>query len=381
MYEILRKNMRETGIYETLGTIRYFTPHALPVQNPPLQMTPEIIELYGKAIYNLGRLNETSKRLPDQKRFIKAYIIKEALLSSAIEGIHTTLVDVLTSSQDESIKIDKNTQLVVNYMQALELAISMMREQKLPICSRVILAAHQVLLSHEGNGAGTYRKQTVTVGNLVPPMAQRIPALMSDLEKYINDDKSLPALIQAGLVHLQFETIHPFLDGNGRIGRLLIILMLLDSKLLDDPILYISYYFKKHHAQYYQALDKVRTEGDFEGWIIYYLQAVAQSAIDANVRIKEIEALDLQLKNQIKNNPQFAQTQETAFLVLQSLFSMPITTVAYISAEIDKSYNTINNIIIKFIEMGILIQTDATKNKRYKQYSFNMYLNLLEKEY
>lgn len=375
--------MRKTGTYEKLGLIDFFTPFLLPPHNPSFDMTPEIIQLSFKAMYNLGTLNATSKRLPDQKRFIKTYVIKEALLSSSIEGINTTLVDVFTQTEDLAIETDKNTQLVVNYMQALELAVDMIQKQNLPICSRVICAAHGALLSNETGqqgDPGIYRKQTVKVGNLVPPMAVKIPDLMADLEKYINEDKSLPAIIQAGLVHLQFETIHPFLDGNGRIGRLLIILMLLDSKLLDDPILYISYYFKKHHAQYYQALDRVRTEGDFEGWIIYYLQAVAQSAADANLRIQEIEKLESNLKNQIISNPEFSKNKDLACLILNHLFAMPVTSIAQMSQKINKTYNTTSSIMNKFIELGIIAQTDATENKRYKKYSFTEYLDLLEKE-
>jgi Fic family protein len=376
--------MRQTGIYEKLGAIDFFTPFALPPHDPALMITPEILAWNTQAMYNLGTLNATSKRLPDQKRFIKTYIIKEALLSSAIEGINTTLVDVFTHFENSELDMNKNTQLVVNYMQALEIAVDMIQEQNLPICSRVICAAHAALLSHEtGQGAdpGIYRKQTVKVGSLVPPMALKIPDLMADLEKYINENKSLPAIIQAGLVHLQFETIHPFLDGNGRIGRLLIILMLLDNKLLDDPILYISYYFKKHHAQYYQALEKVRTHGDFEGWIVYYLQAVAESAFDANVRIQDIEKLELHLQNQIKNSLEFSKSKELALIILDHLFAMPITTVAQMSQKVDKTYNTTSTIMNKFIDLGIIVQTDETENKRYKQYRFTQYLELLEKEY
>ncbi|AXK60203.1 Fic family protein [Candidatus Chromulinivorax destructor] len=373
--------MRETGQYNILGDIHFFTPYDLPPRNPSFQLTPEILEFYSQAMYNLGSLNETSKRLPDQKRFIKAYIIKEALLSSAIEGIHTTLVDVLTHTQDESAKATKNTQLVINYIQALDVAIEMMQHQKLPICSRMILAAHSALLSDiDGNKAtpGVYRKQTVKVGNLVPPMATIIPELMSTLEKYIHEDQSLPPLIQAGLVHLQFETIHPFLDGNGRIGRLLIILMLMNNKLLDDPILYISYYFKKHHAQYYQALDRVRTHGDFEGWISYYLQAVAQSALDANIRIKAIESLERQLQELIKLDPQLSKVQDLSYAVLSSFFATPISTIARLNKIINKSYNTTQRILTKFVELGMITQSS---HKRDKEYRFDQYLDLLEKEY
>jgi len=155
------------------------------------------------------------------------------------------------------------------------------------------------MLGGDGEKAnpGSYRKQSVRVGNLVPPPAPEVSKLISDLEKYMNEPSELPPLIRAGLVHVQFETIHPFLDGNGHIGRLLIVMMLIDSGLLTLPVLYPSYYFKKHHLEYYQRLDEVRSNGDFEGWISYYLKAIRDSAIDSHKRAKEIEALDDRLKN------------------------------------------------------------------------------------
>ena len=375
-------SMRKTGIYELLGDVTYFIPDDLPPKNPSLQLSLETLELYGQASYNLATLNEASSRLPDQNRFIKAYVIKEALLSSSIEGIHTTLIDVFNYTDREFSNINKNTQLVVNYTQALDIAMNMMKEEGLPICSRVILAAHYALLfCNENSSPGSYRKQTVKVGNLTPPMALKIPDLIANLERYINEDISLPSLIKAGLVHLQFETIHPFLDGNGRIGRLLIILMLVDSKLLDDPILYISYYFKKHHKQYYQALDDVRVTGNFEGWINFYLKAVAETAFDANLRIKNIEKLDIELQNKIRKEPQFLKKNDNALRVLNLLFSSPVITITFIAQNIDKTYHTTNKIITKFVEMGILSITAETKGKRYKEYKFDLYLKLLEKEY
>lgn len=373
--------MRKTGIYEILGERHYFIPDPLPPMNPSFQLNLESFDLYGQALYNLGMLNETRKRIPDQQRFVKSYIIKEALLSSAIEGIHTTLIDIFNQTQDESIKATKNTQLVVNYTKALEIALDMMTNDNLPISSRVICAAHQALLSgndREHASPGMYRKQSVTVGNLVPAPAQKIAKLMSDLEKYINEDSTLPVLIKAGLAHLQFETIHPFLDGNGRIGRLLIMLMLIDGKLLDSPILYISYYFKKHHLEYYQALDRVRTHGDFEGWIYFYLQAINQTALDANIRAKDIEALQLKLTNLIKTD---AQSQQVLIVILQAFFTSPVATIPHISKIIHKTYNTTHKNILKLIDLGIVSEHEEGLHKRYKQYRFDAYLELLDKEY
>jgi len=374
--------MRETGIYQVMDKLRYFIPYSLPPMNPPLTLTPEMMSLYGEASFALGKLNEMSLKLPDPKRFIKAYVIKEALLSSAIEGIHTTLIDVFTYPLGES-KPSKDTQLVLNYTQALDVALKMIQGDGLPLVSRVILQAHEALLSGgDGDKAnpGSYRKQTVRVGELVPPPAPEIPRLMSELERYINEPtEDLPVLIRGGLAHVQFETIHPFLDGNGRIGRLLIVLMLIEGGSLDMPILYPSYYFKKHHAEYYRRLDLVRTQGDFEGWISYYLQAIKESALDAYARAKEIEELEQRLKDLIQTEQRFLKTKDTATLVLAGLFTQPVTGISEMSEAVGKSYNTVSAIFKLFLEVGLI--SESTSLKRNKLYRFDPYLAVLEKEY
>lgn len=373
--------MRETGIYQNLGHLRYFVPHLLPPSNPPFQFNAEIMTLYGEASFSLGKLNEMAQRLPDPKRFIKAYVIKEALLSSAIEGIHTTLLDVFKEALTKS-KPNKETQLVLNYTKSLDIALSMIKDEGLPLVSRVILSAHKALMSlGEGDKAtpGQYRKQSVRVGELIPPPAPHIPELMTDLEKYIHQDSGLPPLIKAGLAHVQFETIHPFLDGNGRIGRLLIVLMLIDGGLLQIPILYPSYYFKKHHLEYYQRLDRVRTQGDFEGWIAYYLRAIRDSSLDAYRQAKEIEHLENDLKALIQTDPKFSKMRETALSGLNILFQMPIMGIKEMSLGIGKAYNTAHNIIMHFMDLGIV--SENNDQKRNKLYRFDPYLKLLEKEY
>lgn len=373
--------MRSTGTYQRLGDLNYFLPSDLPPSNPPFEINTEVMSLYGQASFALGQLNEMSMRLPDPKRFIKAYVIKEALLSSSIEGIHTTLLQIFTYPLGEP-KPNKDTQLVLNYTKALDTALAMIKDEGLPLVNRVLLKTHEVLMS-AGKGdkstPGIYRKQSVRVGDHVPPLASEIENLMSRLEKYINEPADLPPLIKAGLVHVQFETIHPFLDGNGRIGRLLIVLMMIDSKLLHLPILYPSYYFKTHHLEYYQLLDRVRTHGDFESWIIYYLKAIRDSALDAHTRAKEIEELENRLKSLIQESSHFAKMRETAIFVLEYLFTQPVTAIAEISQKLDKAYNTISNILKKFVELDIV--SENTLHKRNKLYRFEVYLTLLEKEY
>lgn len=373
--------MRKSGTYQILSNREFFIPHDLPPTDPTFELSPEILALYGEASFALGKLNEAKFRLPDPQRFVRAYIIKEALLSSAIENIHTTLLDVFTSVL-ENAKPNKNTQLVLNYMHALEAALHMIRDEDLPIDSHVILKAHKILMSvGEGDYAtpGFYRLQPVRVGNLIPAPPLEVPRLMEALAKYMNEPSEIPPLIRAGLTHVQFETIHPFLDGNGRIGRLLIVLMLINDDLLTQPILYPSYFFKKYRFEYYHNLDRVRTHGDFEGWTIFYLTAIRDSALDAYARAKEIEALEAILTSQIQNDPSLAKVREVALQTLNYLFTQPVTSITQLSKDLDKSYNTASSILKTF--QGLKIVTEDDTKKRGRLYRFDAYLHLLEKEY
>ncbi len=372
--------MRKAGTYQLLGDINYFIPAPLP-PNPPLEWSEKLVALSNQASDSLARVNEMARKLRNPERFIRAYLIKEALLSSEIEGIHTTLIDVFTQALDGS-KINKDTQLVLNYIEALKVAVKMIKEKRLPIVTRVILEAHRVLMSTgEGERAtpGQFRKQSVKVGGLVPPPAPEIPELMRSLEKFMNEQSVLPALIKAGLAHVQFETIHPFLDGNGRIGRLLIVLMLIKDKRLADPIIYPSLYFKKHHLQYYQHLDRVRTHGDFEGWMAFYLEAISFTASEAYVRAMDIEDLERQIIHLIDTSDHFAKKRETSLLLLDYLFIQPITNITAASKAIGRSYNAVEHILDTFETLHYVHK--FIKGGRYKTYEFKPYLQILEKDY
>ena len=370
--------MRVTGWYQKVGDIEHFIPDPLPPQNPPLELNRELTILYGEASFHLGQLNALSAQLPDPNRFVKAYVIKEALLSSAIEGIHTTMFDLYSQTVSDTAP-DKNTQLVLNYTKALNYAFSMIIDDGLPIANRVILGAHEALMTlcgEEQSNPGNYRKHAVKVGSLVPPPATRVPDLMAEFETYINRPGDYPPLIKAGLAHVQFETIHPFIDGNGRIGRLLIVLMLIKSELLSIPVLYPSYYFKRHHAEYYDKLNRVRTIGDYEGWLTYYLKAIRDSSLDAFKRIKDIEKLEENIQQRIRNDSILSRMGETPYQALNMLFQMPIINIGELSSQLEKSYNTASKIIMQFAELGFL--KEVTKQKRDKLYRFDPYLDLLE---
>jgi len=368
--------MRKTGFYQYFGSAEHFIPYPLPPKNPPFSMNQELTELYGEAMLNLGKLNEMAASIPDNNRFVKSYVLKEALLSSEIEGIHTTMLDVFTQPLFSS-KITKNTQLVVNYTKALDVAVHMIKNEGFPITNRVILQAHKLLLEigpGQNANPGNFRQQSVRVGNLVPAPAPQIPRLMQELEIYINTDQELPTLIKAGLAHVQFETIHPFLDGNGRIGRMLILLIMLENNLLQQPVLYPSYYFKKNHLEYYFLLDRVRTHGDFEAWIKFYLEAIKESSIDAYIRAKKIEQLKQDLILYLKEKAR-AKMQESLLLALDIIFANPVISVKQLASQLAITYNTANNIIQLFIEFSILVA--QTEKKRDRLFVFQKYLTIL----
>lgn len=372
--------MRKTRKYQTIGSTTYFIPDPLPPKNPDLELNAEIMDLYSQALIILGKLNEIGNHIPNTSRFIKAYVIKEALLSSSIENIHTTIIDIFTQ-QLKNNKPSKETQLVINYYKALEQALNMTQGQGYPIVSKVLLHTHKILMGSDTSSTsnpGSYRKQSVRVGNLVPPPAPEIANLISNLEYFINEASEIPTLIKAGLAHVQFETIHPFLDGNGRIGRLLIILMLIQDNILQIPILYPSYYFKKMHLEYYHRLNRVQTHGDFEGWILFYLETIFHSATDAYNRAKEIQKLYEELTNTILDQDDFSKIKETSHLIVQELFASPVINIAQLSKSINKSYNTTQK-IIKIFEQNKIVE-EITSQKRNKLYVFKPYLEILDKE-
>ncbi|MBM3468354.1 MAG: Fic family protein [Alphaproteobacteria bacterium] len=372
---------RKTGTFEKLGNLNHFVPFSLPPQNPSFQMDYSLIDLYGKAMHQLGQLNEMAQRIPNVQRFIKAYITKEALLSSEIEGIQTTLIDVF-SEPTSDFRPNKETQLVLNYTKSLEVALDLIQKKGMPLVSRVILAAHQTLMQGgegEKSTPGSFRKQGVRVGDHIPPPAPHIPNLMKDLETYINADTTTLPLLKAGFAHVQFETIHPFLDGNGRIGRLLIVLILLKEGLLNEAIIYPSYAFKKHQMEYYVALDNVRFKGDFEGWISFYLQSLIESAQDAWLRAKDIELLEKNLTKIILESPLFIKTREDALHLLSLLFQYPVIGITDASNHLKKSYNSTSAMMERFMQLNILVPGSAQKRNR--SYLFKGYLDVLEQVY
>ncbi len=360
------------------GEMEYksFYPSPLP---PALTMDEEMIARLLTANKHLVSLENIVSQIPSIQLFISMYVRKEALMSSQIEGTQTTLEDVLDPHIAENANRDVAD--VINYVKATEYAIK--RLKTLPLCNRLIREAHAVLMQNvrgQDKNPGEFRHSQNWIGGqgstlknarYIPPNTVDMQECISDLEKYMNSDDNLDDLIRAALIHYQFETIHPFLDGNGRIGRLLITLFLMQKNVLSSPALYISYFLKKNRIEYYDRMTEVRTKGNYEQWVKFFLQAVAESAEDATLTI-------LQLKNLHDKNITLIQSlkrSKNALRLFEYLEKNPIIDIKKTAQALDLSYNTVASAVNTLIEQGVLTLTNPTQRNR--TFSYTEYLNIL----
>lgn len=360
-----------------------FRPNPLPPE-PPVEMSNELIAKLIDANRRLATLDGLSSRIPNMDLFVSMYVRKEALLSSQIEGTQCTLDDILNPFAEENTNL--NVSDVVNYIRAEEYAIN--RLQTLPLCNRLIKETHAVLMEGvrgQEKNPGEFRYSQNWIGGqgstlrnarYIPPNPEDMVDAMSDLEKYMNGEDSLDPLIQAALIHYQFETTHPFLDGNGRVGRLLITLFLMEKKILSAPSLYISYFLKMNRVEYYDRMTQVRKTGDYEQWVLFFLQALSDSAEDA---IQAIDRLtEIHNRNVQKFNSMTKRQQTNAINFLIYLEKTPIIDIQKTATALNLSYNTAAKNVASFVDNGILQQTE--KSGRAKIYSYVDYLAVLRKD-
>ena len=360
-----------------------FRPNPLPPE-PPVEMSNELIAKLIDANRRLATLDGLSSRIPNMDLFVSMYVRKEALLSSQIEVTQCTLDDILNPFAEENTNL--NVSDVVNYIRAEEYAIN--RLQTLPLCNRLIKETHAVLMEGvrgQEKNPGEFRYSQNWIGGqgstlrnarYIPPNPEDLVDAMSDLEKYMNGEDSLDPLIQAALIHYQFETTHPFLDGNGRVGRLLITLFLMEKKILSAPSLYISYFLKMNRVEYYDRMTQVRKTGDYEQWVLFFLQALSDSAEDA---IQAIDRLtEIHNRNVQKFNSMTKRQQTNAINFLIYLEKTPIIDIQKTATALNLSYNTVAKNVASFVDNGILQQTE--KSGRAKIYSYVDYLAVLRKD-
>ena len=360
-----------------------FRPAPLP-PNPPIALSGELVAKLVDANKKLAALDGLSARIPNMDLFVSMYVRKEALLSSQIEGTQCTLDDILNPLMEENT--NRNVSDVVNYIKATEFALN--RLHSLPLCNRLIKETHAVLMEGvrgQEKSPGEFRYSqnwiggqgsTIRNARYIPPNPEDMQTAMSDLEKYMNGDDSLDPLIQAALIHYQFETTHPFLDGNGRVGRLLITLFLMEKGILSHPALYISYFLKMNRIEYYDRMTQVRKTGDYEQWVMFFLQALSDSAGDA---IQTIDALTALHNQSVAKLGTFSKRQQTNLLKLFAYIETnPIIDIQKTAAALGLSYNTVSKMVTILVDEGILRQTD--KAGKAKIYSYAEYLDILRKD-
>lgn len=379
---------RETGRYVIISTVgekcQAFVPHPLPPK-PPIKWTSEFREEFDNALLAIGRLDGFSNLLPDPYLYNYIYIRKEAVLSSQIEGTQSSLSDLLQheSGHIPGVPLDDVIE-VSNYVAAFNFGIKMIK-QGMPISLRLLKEMHGILLQG-GRGSskspGEFRTSQNWIGGTRPGNAAHVPPppnelinCLGDLEKFINDvPVKTPALLKAGLAHAQFETIHPFLDGNGRIGRLLITLMLMSDKVLTEPMLYLSLYFKQNRQEYYERLQKVRTEGNWEGWLEYFAKAVTYTSEQAVVTAKSLS----QLVETDISTLRGKKYSSNLLMVLEALSKKVICDASALIHSTNISKPTVYSALRHLTELGIV--SEETVDQQGKMFVYTGYLQILNNE-
>lgn len=370
----------KAGHYINQGHYKSFQPNPINRQWSVNDM--ELLDLLSKADRHLGRLDMYSEHIPDIDLFISMHVLKEATQSSKIEGTQTNMEEALLDKEDISQEKRDDWEEVQNYISAMGRAIEMLNE--IPFSSRLIRETHNVLMQGvrgEHKQPGEFRKSQNWIGGasisdatFVPPVHTSVGELMSDLEKFThNQDFLFPDLLKIGIIHYQFETIHPFLDGNGRVGRLLITLYLVNKEILKKPILYLSDFFENNKSLYYDNLMRARTHNDIKQWLKFFLVGVIETARKGVQTFDEI----LKLKNQSELNIQtLGSRANNAQKILQYLLKRPLVDAKKIVEITGVSQRTSYNLINDLIELGIL--NEITGGQRDKVYTFNKYLNLFK---
>lgn len=378
---------RATGTYQTTTTlgepVRAFIPDPLPPQEPTLA-TDSYTGLNRQAELALARLSGVSGLVPSIDWLLYAAIRKEALLTSQIEGTQATLTDLLDGEAGLAVSNTDDVEEVTNYLRAFRYVQHTLRDPAgLPLCVRLLCEAHRLLLDGArgaGRQPGELRQSQNWIGGtrpgnavFVPPPAEQVGPLLGELERFIHDDAcTLPALVKVALVHAQFETIHPFLDGNGRIGRLLIAALLEHWKLLPEPLMYLSGYLKTHQAEYYRRLSIVRSEGDWESWVGFFLEGVIAAAADAE---HAIIALATQVNTDRRRLLASPRSTPASYRLFELLPTMPRFTVDQARQRLETSFPTANAAVSALAALGIV--TELTGQKKNRIYSYAAYIDLL----
>lgn len=381
---------RTTGTYATTATlgeaVKAFVPNPLPPSDPAL--APEsFVEANRIAELALARLSGVSGLVPSVDWLLYSAIRKEALLTSQIEGTQATLTDLFDKEAGFAVGNTEDVEEVTNYLRAFRRVRDNLRAPNgLPISVRLLCDAHRLLLDGargSGKQPGALRRSQNWIGGtrpgnavFVPPPAGRVADLLGDMERFIHNGASptLPSLVKIALIHAQFETIHPFLDGNGRIGRLLIAALLEHWGLLPEPLMYLSGYLKRHQTEYYRRLSDIRTQGDWEGWVAFFLEGMATAATDAEHSIVAIASLVTADRRRLLESP---KAGSATYRLFEMLPMMPRFTIEQVRQKLNTSFPTAGAAVKMLADLGIV--TEMTGQKKNRSYSYQAYIELLSR--
>ena len=357
-----------------------FIPAPLP-PIPPIALSEDIVSLLVRTHKQMTLLNALSKRIPSMELFVSMYVRKEALLSSQIEGMQATLEDILDPEAEKNA--NQNVVDVVNYVKAVEYALE--RMGSLPLSNRLMRETHAVLMDGVRGmekAPGEFRTSqnwiggqgsTIRNARYIPPRPEDMKQAISDLERYLHEEDGSDVLLRAALIHYQFETIHPFLDGNGRVGRLLIILYLVQKEVLSSPALYLSYFLKRNRSEYYDRLGLVREKGDFEQWVRFFLQALSESAEDAVGTIEQLSALHEVNTAQINAMGRAAKSVNVVFRYLEA---HPIIDIKKTADALKMAFGTVNAAVNRLMAASILRQSNQGAGRN-RIFVYKAYLDIL----
>lgn len=365
---------------------RAFIPASLP-PNPSVQIAGDLQRLLSEADRALGRLDGSVQTLPNPDLFVYMYVRKEAVLSSQIEGTQSSLQDLLAAEahvlgEGRPRDVDE----VVNYVSAMKLGLARLAD--LPVSVRLIREIHAELLKGVRGSRltpGELRRSqnwigpggcTLAEATFVPPPPAEVPATLGALETFLHQQDDLPLLVKIGLAHAQFETIHPFLDGNGRVGRLLITFLLCERGALHKPVLYLSHYFKRHRQEYYERLQAVRDSGDFETWLAFFLRGVAEVSVEAADTARRILVLREGHRRGITEH--FGRAAGNGHRVLEQLYEQPIMSVKDVRALIGTTFAGANQIVQRLVDLKIL--AEITGQARHRRFRYDAYVRLFDEE-
>ena len=380
------KNRAGNYVQQSTG-YRAFIPAPLPPE-PPISLGKGTIQRsLSEADRALGRLDGSIQTLPNPDLFVFMYVRKEAVLSSQIEGTQSSLQDLLAAEAKVfAPERPSDVAEVINYVSAMNHGLNRLKD--LPVSVRLIREIHEKLLTGVRGSRltpGELRRSQNWIGpagcvlaeaSFVPPPPNEVPASLSALENFLHQDDDIPLLIKVGLAHAQFETIHPFLDGNGRVGRLLITFLLCERRVLLKPVLYLSYFFKRHRQAYYEHLQAVRDHGDWEGWLEFFLRGVTEVSIQATETARRILVLRENHRSLITEH--LGRAAGNGHRVLESLYETPITSVAQVRAITGTTYPAANQLVHKLVEHGVL--NESTGQKRHRRFIYDAYIRLFDEK-